>query len=81
MIYTVSITSQGQVSIPAPIRRKLGLNGSKKALLLERGGKVVIEPIVDLLTLKGSLKTDLAASPKQIREKFEQYLANKSKLG
>ena len=54
----VSITSQGQISIPAPLRRKLGLEKSKKALISEDNGKIVMEPVKDLLELAGSLKTN-----------------------
>lgn len=77
MIYTVSITSQGQISIPAPIRKKLGLDKSKKAVVSEKDGKLFIEPVKDLLELKGSLKTDISASQGQVREAFEGYLAKK----
>lgn len=78
MTYTVSITSQGQISIPAPFRRKLGLDKSKKAVVTEKDGKLLIEPVRDLLDLKGSLKTSIRASSKQIREAFEEYIARKS---
>lgn len=78
MTYTVSITSQGQISIPAPIRRKLGLNKSKKALVREQNGKLLIEPVEDLLDLKGSLKTTKKISSKKIRHVFEEHLAKKS---
>lgn len=56
MTYSVSITSQGQISIPAKIRRKLGLYN--KALVSENQGKLVIEPVKDFLELAGSLKTN-----------------------
>lgn len=58
MVYTVSITSQGQISIPAPLRRKLGLDKVRRAIVSEEKGKVVIEPVRDILELKGSLKTN-----------------------
>ena len=58
MAYTVSITSQGQMSIPAKLRRQLGLDKSKRAFVSEQNGKIVVEPIRDLLELKGSLKTN-----------------------
>lgn len=77
MTYMVSITSQGQISIPAPIRRKLGLDKSKKAVITEKDGKLLIEPVKDLLDLKGSLKTNITASSKEIREAFEEYIAKK----
>ena len=57
MNYTVSITSQGQLSIPAQIRRELGFNIARKGMVTVQNGKVIIEPIKDLLELKGSLYT------------------------
>lgn len=56
MTYTVTITSQGQISIPAKIRRKLGLDKTRQALIREEGGKVIVEPVKDFLELAGSLK-------------------------
>ena len=56
MVYTVSITSQGQISIPAKFRKELGLEERKKALIKRVGDKLVVEPIEDFLQLKGSLK-------------------------
>ena len=77
MSYTVSITSQGQISIPAPLRKKLGLNKFNKALISEKEGKMLVEPIKDLLDLKGSLKTSKVANSSQIRQAFEDYIAQK----
>lgn len=58
MTYSVSITSQGQISIPAGLRRKLGLDKGGRAIVSEENGKVIIEPVTDLLKLKGSLKSN-----------------------
>lgn len=55
MNYLVSITSQGQISIPAPIRRELGLLTKKRALVTTDGQKVLIEPVEDIFSLEGSL--------------------------
>lgn len=75
MVYTVSITSQGQISIPAPLRRKLGLDKYPKAQVKEEKGKIVIEPIRDLLEFRGFIKTKGRVSAKKIREAFGDYLA------
>lgn len=56
MTYTVSITSQGQISIPARFRRELGLESGKKALVKKEGERLLIEPVEDFLQLEGSLK-------------------------
>ncbi len=58
MIYTVTITSQGQISIPIAIRRQLGLDTSKRALVSVTDKKITIEPVKDFLELGGSLKTN-----------------------
>lgn len=81
MIYTVSVTSQGQISVPVKLRRKLGLDKSKRAIVREEEGKLVIEPVKDLLELKGSLKTKISANQRQIREAFEEYLAHEAVKG
>ena len=57
-MYTVTITSQGQISIPAKFRRELGLEKTKKALITKESGRLIIEPVKDLLDLAGSLKTN-----------------------
>lgn len=81
MSYTVSITSQGQISIPARLRRQLGLDKSKKALVSVEGEKIVVEPIEDILKLKGSFKTHKKISFKKIRQGFENYLAEEGIKG
>lgn len=58
MRYTVTITSQGQISIPIAIRRQLGLDTSKRAMVSVADKKVIIEPVKDFLELGGSLKTN-----------------------
>jgi len=58
MFYTVSITSQGQISIPAKIRKNLGLRKNTKAFVTEENGKVIVEPVKDFLELRGSIKTN-----------------------
>lgn len=58
MTHTVSITSQGQLSIPIALRRKFNLHKTKRALVTEENGKIIIEPVKDLLELRGSLKTN-----------------------
>lgn len=79
MVYTVSITSQGQISIPAPIRASLGLNEYKKALIRVDKKRIVIEPVDDFFSLEGSLKTKKPPlSSKKIHEMFAEYLANET---
>lgn len=55
MTYTVSVTSQGQLSIPIKLRRELGFTKTNKALVSVEQGKLTIKPIKDFLELGGSL--------------------------
>lgn len=56
MPYLVSITSQGQISIPAKLRRELDLDQNKSALVKREGRRIVIEPVADLFSLAGAFK-------------------------
>ncbi|OGM18520.1 hypothetical protein A2686_02875 [Candidatus Woesebacteria bacterium RIFCSPHIGHO2_01_FULL_38_10] len=77
MIYTVSITSQGQISIPAKIQKELGFKRPGKALVRVEDGKMVVEQVKDFLELGGSLKTTKPPlSSSEIHEMFAESLAS-----
>lgn len=78
MVYTVTITRQGQISIPAKLRRAYALDGPKKINLKPlNNGQILLEPVGDILTLKGALKTKKKYTKRQIREAFAHYLAHR----
>ncbi|OGE07784.1 hypothetical protein A3I53_02185 [Candidatus Curtissbacteria bacterium RIFCSPLOWO2_02_FULL_40_13b] len=78
MTNIVSITSQGQISIPAKMRRQLGLDKTKKALISVHNDKILVEPVHDFIEMGGTLKINLKVSSRQIRQAFEDYLANEA---
>lgn len=81
MTYSVSITSQGQISIPAEIRRKLGLSKKSKAIVSVANGNVMIEPVKDFLELAGSLKTNKKPlSNKKLHDLFAASVAEEYSL-
>jgi len=51
----VTITSQGQITVPAKFRRQLGFKKNQKVLASVQDNKLVIEPAVDIMDLAGSL--------------------------
>ena len=76
----VTITSQGQISIPAKIRRKLGLTKGGKAVVSTDGKEITIKPTKDLLDLAGSLKTNKKPlSNKELHDRFSTYMAYRKK--
>lgn len=75
MTYFVTITSQGQMTIPIDIRRALGLQAAGKAIVHADGGKMVVEPVPDIQSLRGIVKTKKHISFWKTRKAFEQALA------
>ncbi len=55
MITLVTVTSQGQISIPAKVRRLLGFKKGK-AILRVKKEKIELEPEKDISKLRGVLK-------------------------
>lgn len=75
----VSITKQGQITIPAVFRRLLGLDQYRKASVRAMDNKIVVEPIPDLMSLAGSLK-EKAIKGKKIDQviKIEEEVISKT---
>ena len=69
----VSITSQGQVSLPQPWLRVMGITGAVKAVAKKQGGKIVIEPKKDFWSLAGSLKSTVTATDKQLKRARTEF--------
>jgi AbrB family looped-hinge helix DNA binding protein len=46
-----TVTTRGQVTLPAPIRRKLGIKQGSKVVFLEKDGRVFVEN-ANMLQLK-----------------------------
>lgn len=76
-MYISTVTRQGQISIPAKLRRKLDID-QKRVMIKEDQGKIIIEPMVDLVDLAGMFKTKNKVSNKKIREGFEEFLAQET---
>jgi len=52
----VTITSQGQITIPASMRRKIAIDKYNQASVSIEENRIIIEPISDFLDLGGSLR-------------------------
>lgn len=75
MLHYVTITSQGQISIPAAIRRQFNLDKIRKAIVEVEEDKIVIRPEKDIFQLRGVFKTNKKIPFRKIREAFEEALA------
>ena len=59
MQFTTSITQKGQATIPAPIRKKLGMKPNSKVVFeLKNDFEASIKPVANFFEMKGSIKSD-----------------------
>jgi len=72
MTYYAAITSQGQVSIPAQIRKKYGFSKNGKVVITENNNGVYIKPVLDIESLKGSFQTHKKISQTEIRSALDK---------
>jgi antitoxin PrlF len=77
MIWTATVSSKGQLTIPKPVRERLGLEPGSKVLFTLREGKVEMEPISgDIRQWRGALKgTGQDASWTVVRERVREAIA------
>lgn len=73
MQFTTLVTQKGQATIPAPIRKRLGIKPNTKIVFeLISETKATLKPVVDFFALKGSVKSnkpfDIAAMEKAVED-------------
>lgn len=74
----ITITSQGQITIPVAFRKKFGLNKAQKAIIRADGDKVVIESIADIRSLRGVFASKKHFSREEERRAFEDAMAHEA---
>ena len=52
---TSTVTIKGQVTVPAPIRKMMGVKPSDKVVFIKRGSKIFFEKLPSIDSLFGSL--------------------------
>jgi antitoxin PrlF len=83
MKYTSSVTTKGQATIPASIRKSLGIKPNTKIVFeIKDNNEVTIKPVQDFFALKGSVKSDkpfnLNSMEKAIKDAVLNEYAKKS---
>lgn len=59
MQFTASVTQKGQATIPAPIRKRLGIKPNTKIVFeLKNETEATITRVMDFFALKGSVKSN-----------------------
>lgn len=74
MQHIVSITSQGQLTIPKKLLKEFGITGATKAVVEKRGSQLIVKPKQkSFWSLGGSLRSDITLTDEQLREASKQF--------
>ena len=78
MLQTSTITQKGQITIPAEIRRRLGLMPTQKVIIIQEGNEAKIKPVRDFFSLRGSIKPKSRPENfKAMRKEFVKFLSKR----
>jgi AbrB family looped-hinge helix DNA binding protein len=78
MQFTTSVTQKGQATIPALIRKRLGISPNTKIVFeLKDNNEASFKPVVDFISLKGSIKTDKPFDLNAMEKAIEDEIINK----
>lgn len=75
----VSITSQGQLTIPSKIRESFNIKGQTKAVIERQGDVIIVKPKNDFWSLSGSIKSEVSLTDKELRDARNAFTNNWSK--
>ena len=77
----VSITKQGQLTIPKKLLQDFKIRGATKAVVYKVGNTIIVKPKHDFRSLSGSLKSKVSLTDKELhkaRESFGKSWSRKS---
>lgn len=77
MQFTTSVTQKGQATIPAPIRKKLGIKPNDKIVFELKDNEASIKPVLDFFALKGSIKSSKSFDIRAMDKAVEDAIVNK----
>ncbi|MGH8567917.1 MAG: AbrB/MazE/SpoVT family DNA-binding domain-containing protein [Gammaproteobacteria bacterium] len=71
MAHEATISSKGQLVIPARLRRRLGIRKGTKVHLIEEGDRLILQPVTRefIRKLRGSLKGTPSILDKLLKER------------
>lgn len=73
------VNSKGQVTIPASIRKELGIKPGKTVLITKSDDKISISASEGYKSLRGIIKTDVKTDFKKMREMFHEYYGTRKR--
>lgn len=76
MSQIVSITSQGQLTIPKSFLEDWGITSATKAIVHKKGNTMVVSPTKDFWSLAGFLKSDIVLSDEDLSKARQSFSKN-----
>ena len=74
------VNIKGQVTIPADIRKIIGVEPQDKVMVMKEEDRIIIQPMPDIFSLMGSVKPKSKPEDlKKMRQKFIDYLSSRKK--
>ncbi len=78
MQFTTSVTQKGQATIPAPIRKRLGIKPNTKIVFeLKNNNEASLKTVTDFFSLKGSIKSSKPFNIQAMEKAVENAIFNK----
>lgn len=78
MIGYSTITQKGQITLPAQIRKELGLKPNQKVVIAKDKKEIRVKAVPDIFSLYGSVKPKKRPEDfKGMRKDFIRYLSNR----
>ena len=72
-----TITLKGQVTIPKKIRDEFGLKPYDKVIFVRCGNSLVLKPVKDIFSVRGSVKVDNVQDFAKIRKTIQKDIAKR----
>ncbi len=76
MEHVVTITSQGQLTIPKALRNLFGITGTTKVTIRAEKNQIVVEPKGDFWSLGGSLKSSVRLNDLELKNARKAFAQN-----
>ncbi|OGK17474.1 hypothetical protein A2774_05515 [Candidatus Roizmanbacteria bacterium RIFCSPHIGHO2_01_FULL_39_12c] len=81
MIGYSTVTQKGQITVPAAIRKNLGLHPNQKVIIIKQGDSAVVKSAANFYSLRGSIKPKkFPEDLKKMRKNFTDYLSGRKKV-
>ena len=74
-----TVSSKGQITLPADARRAAGVRVGDRVLVSVRGNTIVIEPVLDFFALKGALGPALSPAREAVAMQREATLHDRNR--